>query len=220
MFEIQTLFIFRAIWENTALVQWIKYSPEGSHLILWTSAILSHIALKWTPFAYRLSLTKELIDSLVWQIVSNYHIIPAICLVALKLHHQSDESQIQLAWLSAYSVDRVQSKHLCWQPGNNTHINYFLIMWLSQHLVAVFCSLIARNLNYEITINVKDHSNKWIKWCTVLVFLCDYLFSVTTCSTTFPCITFNPLGANHEYNRSLFAILADQITVSANAMRV
>ena len=33
-----------------------KYNtcPKGSHLIHWTSAVFSHIALKWTPFAYRI----------------------------------------------------------------------------------------------------------------------------------------------------------------------
>ena len=30
--KIQTLFIFRAIWENAAHVQWIMCSPKGSHL--------------------------------------------------------------------------------------------------------------------------------------------------------------------------------------------
>ena len=50
--KIQTLFIFRAIWENTAHVQWISCSLKGSHLIHWTSAVFPHIAFKWTPFAY------------------------------------------------------------------------------------------------------------------------------------------------------------------------
>ena len=51
--KIQMLFLFRAIWENTAHVQWIKCSPKGSHLIIHcTSAVFFHIALKWTPFAY------------------------------------------------------------------------------------------------------------------------------------------------------------------------
>ena len=44
----QTLFLFRAIWEDTAHIQWIRCSPKGSHLIHWTSAVFSHIALKWT----------------------------------------------------------------------------------------------------------------------------------------------------------------------------
>ena len=47
--KIQTLFIFRAIWENTAHVQKIRCLPKhakGSHLIHWTSAVFSHIALK------------------------------------------------------------------------------------------------------------------------------------------------------------------------------
>ena len=50
--KIQTLFIFSAICDNTAHVQWIRCSPKGSHLIHWTSAVFSHMALKWTPFAY------------------------------------------------------------------------------------------------------------------------------------------------------------------------
>ena len=50
--KMQTLFIFRAIKQNTAHVQWIRCSPKGSHLINWASAVFSHIALKWTPFAY------------------------------------------------------------------------------------------------------------------------------------------------------------------------
>ena len=54
--KIQTLFISRAIWEYTAHVQWIKCSPKGSHLIHWTSAVFFHIALKWTPFTYRIGL--------------------------------------------------------------------------------------------------------------------------------------------------------------------
>ena len=44
-----------AICDNTAHVQWIRCSPKGSHLIHWTSAVFSHIALKWTPFAYLLA---------------------------------------------------------------------------------------------------------------------------------------------------------------------
>ena len=32
---------------NTAHVQWIMCSPKGSHLIHWTGAAFSHIALKW-----------------------------------------------------------------------------------------------------------------------------------------------------------------------------
>ena len=54
--KIQTLFIFRAIWENTAHVQWIRCSRKGSHRIHWTSAVFFHIALKWTPFAYLIAL--------------------------------------------------------------------------------------------------------------------------------------------------------------------
>ena len=50
--KIQTLFIFRAICDNSAHVQWIKCSPKGSNLIHWTSALFFHIALEWTPFAY------------------------------------------------------------------------------------------------------------------------------------------------------------------------
>ena len=53
--KIQTLIIFRAIWGNTALVHWIRCSPKGSHLIQWASAVFSHIALGWTPFAYHIS---------------------------------------------------------------------------------------------------------------------------------------------------------------------
>ena len=44
--KIQTLFIFRAICENTAHVQWIRYSPKGSLLFHWTSAVFPHIALR------------------------------------------------------------------------------------------------------------------------------------------------------------------------------
>ena len=55
--KIQALFIFRAICENTAHVQWIMCSPKGLHLIHWTSAVFSHIALKWTQFAYLISST-------------------------------------------------------------------------------------------------------------------------------------------------------------------
>ena len=54
--KIQTVFIFRAICENTAHVQRTRCSPIGSHLIHWTSAVFSHIALKWTPFAYLINL--------------------------------------------------------------------------------------------------------------------------------------------------------------------
>ena len=50
--KIETFFIFRAICDNTAHVQWIRCSPKGSHLIHWTSAVLSLIVLKWTPLAY------------------------------------------------------------------------------------------------------------------------------------------------------------------------
>ena len=39
------------ICENTAHVQWIRCSPKGSHLIHWTSAVFSHIPLKWTLYA-------------------------------------------------------------------------------------------------------------------------------------------------------------------------
>ena len=44
---------FRAVWKNTAHIQGIRCSPEGSHLIPWTSAVFSNTALKWTPFVYR-----------------------------------------------------------------------------------------------------------------------------------------------------------------------
>ena len=54
--KIQKLFICRAICDNTAHVQWTRCSPKGSHLIHWTSAVFSHIALKWTTFACHLSL--------------------------------------------------------------------------------------------------------------------------------------------------------------------
>ena len=52
------------VWENTNVVNFscdkrkkahvprIKCSPEGSHLIHGTSAVFSHITLKWTLFAY------------------------------------------------------------------------------------------------------------------------------------------------------------------------
>ena len=48
--KVQTLFIFRAIWENTAHVKLARCLPKSSQLIHWTSAVFSHIALKWTPF--------------------------------------------------------------------------------------------------------------------------------------------------------------------------
>ena len=35
-----------AIWENTALVQWIRCEPLGEHPIHWTCAVFYHIALK------------------------------------------------------------------------------------------------------------------------------------------------------------------------------
>ena len=54
-----TLLIFCATLKKTALVQWIRCSHKGSHLIHWTSAVFSHIALKWTPFAYILSYCKH-----------------------------------------------------------------------------------------------------------------------------------------------------------------
>ena len=45
------------VWENTNVVHFScdmgKYST-CPHLILWTSAVFSHIALKWTLFAYHL----------------------------------------------------------------------------------------------------------------------------------------------------------------------
>ena len=50
--KMQTFVHFSCDWENTAHVQWIRCSPKGSHLIPWTSAVFSYIALKWTPFAY------------------------------------------------------------------------------------------------------------------------------------------------------------------------
>ena len=50
--KIQTFFIFRATLGNKALVQRIRCSPKGSHLIYWTSAVFLHISLKWTPLAY------------------------------------------------------------------------------------------------------------------------------------------------------------------------
>ena len=43
---------FRAIWEYTTHVQWARCSPKGSHVIHWTSAVFSHIALKWATFAH------------------------------------------------------------------------------------------------------------------------------------------------------------------------
>ena len=43
--KIQTLFIFRAICENTAHVQWIRCSQIGSHLTHWTCAVFSSIAV-------------------------------------------------------------------------------------------------------------------------------------------------------------------------------
>ena len=49
--KIQTFF-FRALWRNTAHVQLIRCSPKGSQRINWTSAVFSHIELKWTPSAY------------------------------------------------------------------------------------------------------------------------------------------------------------------------
>ena len=57
--KIQTSFIFRAIWENTAHVQGIRCSPKGSHLIPWTSAVFSHIALTRTPFVYLKNVTSR-----------------------------------------------------------------------------------------------------------------------------------------------------------------
>ena len=65
----------RAILENTALVQWIRCSPEGSHLNYWKSdpmkpvctlfyciphtneqhALFLHTAIKWTSFVCRIS---------------------------------------------------------------------------------------------------------------------------------------------------------------------
>ena len=51
--KIQTLFIFRAIWENTAHVQWIR--NKGSHIIPWMSAVFSQSALTGTPCAYLIS---------------------------------------------------------------------------------------------------------------------------------------------------------------------
>ena len=58
---------FRAVWKNTAHVQGIRCSPEGSHLIPWTSVVFSNSALKWTPFAYRI------IEIASHIIVNNWH---------------------------------------------------------------------------------------------------------------------------------------------------
>ena len=56
----KTLFIFRAILENTSLVQWINCSPKGSRLIHWTTAVFSHNTLKWTPLQPASVLLKHL----------------------------------------------------------------------------------------------------------------------------------------------------------------
>ena len=84
--KIQTLFIFRAICDNAAHVQWIRRSPKGSHLIHWTSAVFSHIALKWTPFAYLIGPPKfvlswiSVINSQLLTIESNLLLYqPLIC---------------------------------------------------------------------------------------------------------------------------------------------
>ena len=47
---------FRAVWKNTTHVQGIRCSPKGSHLIPWTSVVFSNTALKWTPFAYLITM--------------------------------------------------------------------------------------------------------------------------------------------------------------------
>ena len=45
--------MFRAKWKNTVVVQWIRCECFlGEHLVLWTSVVFSHIALRRTPFAY------------------------------------------------------------------------------------------------------------------------------------------------------------------------
>ena len=51
--KISTLVMFRAKWKNTVVVQWIRSECFlGEHLVHWTSVVFSHIALRWTPFAY------------------------------------------------------------------------------------------------------------------------------------------------------------------------
>ena len=60
-----------AILANTAHVQGIRCLPKGSHLIHWKSAVVSHIALKWTPFAYQDSHCFTLRSELVLQFLFN-----------------------------------------------------------------------------------------------------------------------------------------------------
>ena len=44
--KIQTRVHFHTVRKNTAHVQEIRYSPEGSHLVPWTSVALFNTALK------------------------------------------------------------------------------------------------------------------------------------------------------------------------------
>ena len=41
-----------AIWENTALVQWIRCEPLGEHRIHWTCAVFHISHEKWTTFVF------------------------------------------------------------------------------------------------------------------------------------------------------------------------
>ena len=76
--KIQTLHIFRVILENTAHVQRTRRSPKGSHLIHWTSAVFSHIALKWTQFANRLSHTSYASGRLHWEHIDGLHVVRTV----------------------------------------------------------------------------------------------------------------------------------------------
>ena len=82
--KIQTLFFFL---ENTAHVQWIRCSPEGSHLIHCTSVVFSHFALKLTPLAYRTGtdLASSFIDqpAVFWSPNGSYSEVYRLCPISV-----------------------------------------------------------------------------------------------------------------------------------------
>ena len=69
--RIQTWFIYRAIEENTAHVQWIGTSPKGSHLIHWTSSVFSYIQMNTVCISFLFAFSCHDGQSR-WLIRSNY----------------------------------------------------------------------------------------------------------------------------------------------------
>ena len=168
-----------AIWENTALVQWIRCELLGEHLIYWTCAVFSHIARKINNICIysHNDVTHDIKQhTSCW--ISSYSAIWADTNIRLivKTKAQSVRNLYKVRYIKSIDIIDSLFKRL-WQPKDNSDFRHFVTSFSSVSLFSLWHTQLLYGTIHVF--KVVWHQNDKLFY---------YLFWSDKCSNTISCV--------------------------------